>query len=239
LPNTDRTSRLTAAILAGGLGTRTRALLGDTPKVLAPVTGRPFLDHLIGYLADWGISDIVLCTGHGADKVRDFCEEGERWDVRIRYSREDSPLGTAGALSLLASVPHSDPMLVMNGDSLCRTDLEAMVHFHGATGAGATILLVEVDDRGRFGSVTVNGGGAIAGFEEKGRQGRGWISAGTYLLGERFTADLPDTGSIEQDVFPAHVGIDLYGHRAQGELIDIGTVEAYQQATSRAEGPAL
>src|SRR5690242_14144702 len=90
---------VSAAILAGGLGTRLRSVVADRPKVLAPVGGRPFLTYLLGQLARAGVQEVVLLVGYGADQVRSTF--GADYDgLRLLYSEETAPLGTGGAVRL-------------------------------------------------------------------------------------------------------------------------------------------
>src|SRR4028119_1495914 len=106
----------TAAILAGGLGTRLRAVVSDRPKVLAKVQERPFLAYLLQQLARSGIKSAVLCTGYMGEQVKiafgDSCDS-----MRLLYSQETSQLDTAGALRLALPLIQSSSVLVMNGDS--------------------------------------------------------------------------------------------------------------------------
>jgi NDP-sugar pyrophosphorylase family protein len=151
--------------------------------------------------------------------------------LSIRYSREQEPLGTGGAVGRLKAIPHSDPILVFNGDSLLHVSLPALVEFHRSSGAEACIAITAVENRARFGSVVVGEQGLVSGFEEKGAQGPGWINAGIYTFSRAFIATIPDgPASMETEVFPAHSGKDLYAYRAAGDLVDIGTPDAYARA---------
>ena len=87
-----------ACVLAGGLGLRLRSVVGDVPKVLAPVGGRPFLAYLLGQLAANDVRQVTLCTGYRSDAVEAFCGDGAAWGLALSYSRETRPLGTAGAI---------------------------------------------------------------------------------------------------------------------------------------------
>src|SRR6185436_20676813 len=102
-----------AFILAGGMGTRLKPRFGDLPKPLAPLGGRPLLDRQLEWLAGHGVRDVVLCVGHGADQVRATLGDGSRHGVRLCYSAESEPLGTAGALRLAGS-QLDGPALVLN-----------------------------------------------------------------------------------------------------------------------------
>src|SRR5262245_47041637 len=110
-----------AFVLAGGLGTRLKARFGDLPKPLVPVGGRPFVERQIAWLEGHRIRDIVLCLGHGADRLRDTLGDGTALGVTLTYSTEEEPLGTAGALRLAAPLVDG-PALVVNGDTLADCD---------------------------------------------------------------------------------------------------------------------
>ena len=231
---------VTAAILAGGLGTRLRSVVADRPKVLAEIRGRPFLAYLLDQLADAGVRTIVLCTGYLGEQVR--AAFGDSYgNLCLLYSQESSPLGTAGALRLalplfkpgLSEANVSDPVLVMNGDSFCEVNLRAFWAWHCARGADATLLLTRMPDTKRYGRVHVDADGLVLSFDEKGdKGGPGWINAGIYLLNRRLLLTIPASGavSLEQEMFPAWIGLGLYGYRSEGRFLDIGTPEAYNTA---------
>src|SRR5687768_5619957 len=116
-------SHLTAVILAGGLGTRLRSVISDRPKVLARVLDRPFLTYLLDQLAAAGLNYVILCTGYLGEQVK--AEFGTSYSsLRLAYSQEMVPLGTAGALQLALSLIPSETVLVLNGDSFCEVDLQ-------------------------------------------------------------------------------------------------------------------
>lgn len=224
----------TALILAGGFGTRLRPVVADRPKVLAEVLGRPFVFHILDRLAPLGIRDVVFCTGYMAEAL-ERAVGGEYRGMRIHFSREDSPLGTGGALALAASRHPAPLVLAMNGDSLATADLEDFARFAAAQDCDAALLLASVPDTARYGRVELapDGSGRIAGFTEKGRTGEGLINAGVYLLRPGALAGLAPgaAASIETDVFPALAASGrLMGHSAEGGLLDIGTPESYAEA---------
>src|SRR5262245_1827612 len=134
-------SSVTAAVLAGGLGTRLRSVVADRPKVLGEIAGRPFLGYLLEQLADAGLRSVVLCTGYMGDQVRAVFGGSHR-GLRLLYSEEPSPLGTGGAIRLAVGQVVSSSVLVLNGDSYCETDLGAFWRAHRAAGSRATLLLV-------------------------------------------------------------------------------------------------
>jgi len=222
----------TAVILAGGVGSRLRAVVNDRPKVLAAIHNRPFLAYLLDVVQDAGISQVVLCTGYMADRVEETF--GPTYGpMHVSYSRELTPLGTGGAL--LAAMPEikTDSVLVMNGDSFCEVDLPSMAAVHRANRAEATILLTEVPDTQRFGRVRIDDDGCLMAFEEKGaHSGPGWINAGVYLLDRRLLETIPANRavSLEKEIFPAWIGHGLYGHPVRGRFLDIGTPQSFAEA---------
>ena len=160
-------TEVTAAILAGGLGSRLRPAVTGRPKALANVGQRPFLTYLFDQLVAAGVRDVVLCTGYLGDQIAMIF--GESYDtLRLDYSRESTPLGTAGALRLALPLFNFDPVLVMNGDSYCDANLGEFWRWHGARHARATLLLSKVLDTKRFGQVQVDRDGKVTDFKEKG-----------------------------------------------------------------------
>jgi D-glycero-alpha-D-manno-heptose 1-phosphate guanylyltransferase len=223
---------VTAAILAGGLGTRLRPAVADRPKVLAPIGGRPYLTYLLDQLAGASVRNVVLLTGFAADQVRDALGDSYR-TLRLSYSVEPAPLGTAGALR--HALPHfaSSSVLVLNGDSYCDVDLAAFRWLHERRASEASLVLARATDAERFGQVRVSRDGQILQFEEKGTpSGPGRINAGIYLLRRGLIAELPPGPvSLERDVLPGWVaGRRVYGYRHDGRFLDIGTPESYAEA---------
>ena len=220
---------VTAAILAGGMGTRLRSVVADRPKVLAEIRGRPFLAYLLDQLAGAGVRTVVLCTGYLGEQVQAMFGDSYG-SLRLVYSQESSPLGTAGALRLALPLFKAETVLVMNGDSFCEANLRAFWAWHCARSADATLLLTRMLDTKRYGRVHVDEDGLVLRFDEKGQNGGpGWINAGIYLLNRRLLLTIPSSGavSLEREMFPAWIGRGLYGYRSEGRFLDIGTPEAY------------
>ena len=224
-------SALSVAILAGGLGTRLLPVVSDRPKALAEIHGRPFLAYLLDRLADAGTARVVLCTGHLGHQIEQAF--GERYrTLQIFYSRERRPLGTGGALRLALPYLLSDPVLVLNGDSFCAADLTSFWNWHASRGSQATMLLAEVPNTERYGSVKINHDAVITEFAEKKHGGSGLINAGVYLLSRRVIDSIPEgmSVSLENNVFPALMNQGLYGYQERGRFLDIGTPEDFAAA---------
>jgi histidinol-phosphate phosphatase family protein len=225
-------SDVTAVILAGGLGTRLRSVIADRPKVLAEVRGRPFLAYLLDQLIVAGSRSVVLCTGYCGEQIlRTF---GERYGpLRLSYSQERTPLGTAGALRAGLGQFGSDSVLALNGDSYCSLDLKKYWDWYFTRGAQASLALVRVLNSERYGRVSVDVNSRITEFVEKKKGlGAGWINAGIYFLSHELLRSIPEGRSIslEHDIFPQWVGRGIHGYLNQGRFLDIGIPAAFARA---------
>ncbi|MDD5556374.1 MAG: nucleotidyltransferase family protein [bacterium] len=222
-----------AIILAGGLGKRLRGVLGDLPKPMLPVLGRPFLEWVLLSLRNAGFESFVISTGYRREAIRGHFGDGAGWGVRIRYAEEERPLGTAGAVRNAIGRVRTDDILVANGDSLCLCDHAAFRRFHEERGAAATICCVKAADPSRYGSVRFDRRGMVEQFAEKGAGGgAGWINAGMCRMKRDvvrgFEHRIPL--SLEEDVFPRLAGAGLHAYRSRGDFIDIGTRESLARA---------
>lgn len=225
------------AVLAGGLGTRLRAVVPDRPKGLAPVGDRPFLEIQLELLHAQGARRVVLCLGWEARQIQARLGDGSALGLTIAYSVEtDALLGTAGALALARPLLGARA-LVLNGDTYFATDYGALVRHHlaerDAVSAVATLGVVEVPDRSRYGTVVLDETRRrLTAFREKAPESipaPGWVSAGVYVL-ESAVLDLVPAGipvSIERETFPQALdaGRVLAAAPLAGEFFDIGTPE--------------
>lgn len=158
--------KIKTVILAGGKGTRLAPYSHVFPKPLMPIGDRPILEILLSQLRRADITDIVLTVGHLSELIRSYFGDGERFDVKLTYSYEDKPLGTAGPLSLVRNLDHT--FLVCNGDLLSNMNLRNLLKYHRMSDAVATIStfdrVVEID----FGVMTLaDGSREIANYVEK------------------------------------------------------------------------
>jgi len=223
-------------VLAGGLGTRIRPVLGDLPKLLAPVGQRAYLDFLLEWLQRFGARRVVLALGHGAPAIIAHLRRRPSDSLVIEALVEPRPLGTAGAVRFARARLATDPVLVLNGDSFVDADLCAFHAAHAASGASGTLLCVEVDDAGRYGRVLVDTQRRIGGFREKDPafRGRALVSAGVYLLSPALLDAIAagEAASIERDVFERLPAGSLAAFAGSFRFIDIGTPETLALAES-------
>jgi D-glycero-alpha-D-manno-heptose 1-phosphate guanylyltransferase len=222
-----------AIILAGGLGTRLRAVVPDLPKPLAPVAGRPFLAWVLDALAAHGFESVTLSVGYRHELIT--AAIGQTWQgMAVRYAIEDEPLGTGGAIRHALAHTDAAQIYVLNGDTFLDLDYAAMLHAHQEASAQISIAAVPVEDIGRYGGLGLEGG-CVSAFLEKGGRGVGLINGGTYLISRNLfdTFSLPPRFSFEADILQAHVKtLAPRAFATDGLFIDMGIPEDYARAQS-------
>ncbi len=228
-----------AILICGGLGTRLKTVLGQLPKPLVEVNGRPFLDYLVDDLIATGVSRIIFSSGYRAQVIREHYSN--RRDAEFVFSEETSPLGTAGALKLAESRVRSEVFLAMNGDSYCAINYKNFLESHRRRKARASLALVEVTDASDYGGVRMDDAGWIRNFAEKTTAGRGRVNAGIYLFSREVFASIPagQPCSLEREVFPTLLETGVAGYLVNAALYDIGTPERLERARAYFAGRSL
>jgi len=219
-----------AIVLAGGRGTRLAPYTTAFPKPLMPIGDRPILDIVLNQLAAAGIDDVTLAVGHLAELIMAYCGDGSRFGVRLTYSRESVPLGTAGPISL--AEPPTSTFLVMNGDLLTSIDYRDMLSVHRERGSIATVATVEREVRVDLGVIELGDDDRVTGYREKPTYNFS-ASTGIYFFepavveyiphGERL--DLPD---LILRLVAAGRGVHRY--QVTGYWLDIGRHDDYAEA---------
>ncbi len=221
-----------AIILAGGLGTRLRQTVPDVPKPLAPVAGRPFLDHVLAWLGSQDVTESVLAVSYQWEMIR--ARFGNRaHGITLRYSVEEHPLGTGGAIRQAFQLLEDDHALVVNGDTLFPVDVDAMYTAHRSVAARLSMAVKRVPDCARYGQVLFDRFGVVQGFAEKQAGVPGWINGGCYCAARWLLDDYghDQAFSFEQDlVAPNITSIHPLVHRSDAYFIDIGVPEDWQRA---------
>jgi len=224
-----------AIILVGGEGTRLRPLTYSVVKPMVPVANRPFIEHVILKLAAHGINDIVLAMGYKPDSIFSYFKDGAGAGIKLTYSLEEKPLGTAGAVKN-AGGHVEDTFFVLNGDTFSDIDYTEMLDLHRCNKAKATIALSHVDDPTRFGVVETEGDGRVRAFIEKPSWENvtsHWINAGVYIL-EPSVLDCIPGGQFfmfEKGVFPPMLerGEPVFAYASKAYWIDVGRPSQYHQ----------
>jgi dTDP-glucose pyrophosphorylase/CBS domain-containing protein len=180
-------SKVSALIMAGGLGSRLRPLTDTTPKPMLPVGNRPLLEHTLARLRNAGIHDVRVTTHYLAEKITEHFGDGGAFGMQITYLQEERPLGTGGALRHLRS---QEPVFVINGDILTNVDFQAMLAFHRKHGAVATIGVRKYDVQVPYGVIDCVGT-RVRALREKPVQ-HFMVNAGIYLIEPSVRAFIPD-----------------------------------------------
>ena len=224
-------------ILAGGLGTRLRAVTGDAPKSLAAINGRPLLDYQLEQIAQAGMCNVLILTGCGGDRITDYCGDGSKWGLSIRCVQETAPAGTAGAI-LQAIGSLESRFLLLYGDTIFDIDIARMEAFHRSQSADATLLvhpndhphdsdLVEVDSYHRvrkFHSCPHTAEAIVPNL----------VNAAMYIV-ERTVLSavdgLPPKPDFGRHLFPLLLarGARLFGYRSPEYIKDAGTPERLEK----------
>lgn len=226
-----------AVILAGGRGTRLAPYTTVLPKPLMPIGDVPILEVLLHQLRRSIVTHVTLAVGHLAPLLMAYFADGDRFGLRIDYSREDGPLGTAGPLTLVDGI--DDTFLVMNGDLLTDLDVGAMVAFHRANAAAATIGVCQRDIPIDLGVIEVDGGSHVTGYREKPVYGYR-ASMGAYVFEPPVLSRIPrgehfDLPHLVGALLAAGDRVVAYEHT--GYWLDIGRPDDYQRA--QADFPQL
>ena len=221
-----------AIILAGGLGTRLRGVIGDTPKCMASVAGKPFLHYLFRYLTTQNISRIVLSLGYKSEAVIEWSAK-EEWPFQIDQVIEEAPLGTGGGIRLAMEQCTANDVFVLNGDTMFMIDLAQMLSFHRQSPAETTLAIKAMEHFDRYGTVRMATDGAITSFEEKAPKIQGNINGGIYLINRQafLQRAFPQKFSFEKDYLEQYVSEAVfYGWTSDAYFIDIGVPQDYKQA---------
>lgn len=219
-------------VLAGGLGTRLREAVPDLPKCLAPIAGKPFLEHVIDYWQLQGIQLFIFSLGYKHELIESFLID--RYPT-LNYSVviEAEPLGTGGAIALAAKQVQHNDVLVVNGDTLFRINLAGFAALHQNGHFACSLALKPMTDFNRYGVVTVNENHRVNSFQEKKQYATGLINGGVYALS---VAALNATGLSGKFSFETNFLETFYntlpigGWVDDGYFIDIGIPADFEKA---------
>ena len=235
-----------AIILAGGLGTRLRDTVPDLPKCMAPVAGRPFLFYVINHFLGQGIEKFIFSLGYKHEMIEKYLETRFS-SLNYQISIEEKPLGTGGAAKLGCSLTKEKNVLLVNGDTLFKINLNKLVSFHLGHDAECTLSLKPLKNFDRYGSVELNPDYSINSFKEKQFYESGFINGGVYALDkEKFLEEnVADVFSFEKDWLEKIINTEqdsprkIYGVVQDEYFIDIGIPSDYEIANEELKRQAL
>ena len=221
-----------AVILAGGKGTRLKPYTTVFPKPLMPIGDKPILEIVVQQLKSHGFNGIIMAVGHLAELIMTFFNDGSKYDINIKYTREDKPLGTAGPLALMKE-ELNETFLMMNGDVLTTLDFSDLVNYHKRNGAIATIALKKRDVKIDFGVVEIDDGNSIVGYKEKPKIDY-LVSMGVYAFEPIVLEYIKPNEYLD---FPDLIkklisnGETVKGYVYDGYWLDIGRPDDYERAS--------
>jgi dTDP-glucose pyrophosphorylase/CBS domain-containing protein len=227
---------VTAVVMAGGFGTRLRPLTDTVPKPLLPVGGTPLIEMMVDQLVAAGVKRFVVTTHYLAERIEEHLGDGISRQVSIDYVHEVTPLGTAGALSLIEKP--SEPILVVNCDILTRLDYSLLIAFHHEVGAKMTVAAREYHIQVPYGVLKTEGT-RLHGIIEK-PDYRFLFAAGVYVLQPEVLDHLVRGETCDMPVLISRLlanGVELATFPVREYWLDIGHLDSYAQAQSdHAEG---
>jgi dTDP-glucose pyrophosphorylase/CBS domain-containing protein len=229
-------SSVAAVIMAGGFGSRLKPLTDHVPKPMLPVGDKPLLELTIDRLRDAGIRRVSITTHHLAEQITHHFGNGDGFGIDVAYVAEEQPLGTAGALRLMADA--SVPVLVINGDILTRVDFRDMVAYHRQHRATATIGVTRHEVTVPYG-VVESDGPRVRRMQEKPRLGF-LVNAGIYILEPGVQRYIPagcrfDMTQLIDCLLAAHEPVVMFP--IVESWLDIGCPDDYQRAQRLAVQP--
>ncbi len=226
-----------AVVMAGGEGSRLRPLTVGRPKPMVPIVSRPVMEHILLLLKKHGITEVVVTLQYLAGVIQSYFGDGSQLGMRIEYTVEDVPLGTAGSVKQAQHLL-TETFLVISGDALTDYDLTAIIEQHRKWGAMATLTLARVPNPLEFGVVITNEDGTIRQFLEK----PGWsevfsdtVNTGIYVIEPKALNYVPSSQPFDfsHDLFPILMrnGDPMYGYIADRYWCDVGSLEEYARAS--------
>lgn len=214
-----------AVIMAGGEGTRLRPLTYVMPKPLVSIAGKPIIQITIEQLRRYGFEDIVIATRYRSDMIKTHFRDGSAFGVRVRYTEENKPLGTAGPLTLMRG-ELDDSFLVVYGDVLTNLDFRHMYHTHLSGKADLTIGVKQHKVEIPYGVIEAVDG-ILQGIREKPLMQFN-INAGIYVLDPSVVDLIPDGTYYDMTDLIARLlkeGATVHTYPINGYWLHLGKTE--------------
>lgn len=224
-----------AIILAGGKGTRLAPYTTILPKPLMPISDVPILEIVIRQLAHHGFIDITLAVGYLAELLMAYCGDGHKYQLKLSYSREETPLGTAGPIAMVPDL--NDTFLVMNGDLLTTLDYSDMWRYHRERGAIATLATYRRDVKIDLGVIEFDSNHWVTDYIEKPTFHYS-ISTGIYIFEPAVLDYIPSSQRLDLPELVLRLlqqGQKVSSYQYSGYWLDIGRPDDYQEAIQKFE----
>lgn len=223
-----------AVIMAGGEGSRLRPLTCTSPKPMARILGRPIIEYILNLLEEHKTDEAAVTLGYLPHMIEDAYEDGFG-RMKLKFFREDEPLGTAGSVRN-AAAEFNEPFVVISGDAMCDINLTKVMDYHKAQGAAITIVAVSQADPREYGLLKVNEENRVVGFIEKPSWSQSvtdLANTGVYIINPECLRLIPKDEKFDfaSDLFPLMLerGMPVFCYHSDGYWCDIGSVESYMK----------
>ena len=238
-----------AIILCGGKGTRLREVIGEKQKTMAIVKGEPFLLNIVNYLKLYGITEIIFAIGYKADEVKNYFLDGKKFGINPFYALETILLGTGGAMKNALDLyektygEKNESYLVMNGDTIFRININALIENHKNLNTDLTIAVKKNVEKERFGNITLKDmvddeNGFVKSFTEKevvnDSKEQIYINGGIYIIKSELIRSIENKPqSFEKEIIPMWLKEKKIGaYISEANFIDIGTKESFEMVNN-------
>lgn len=219
-------------ILAGGLGTRLKSVTKDTPKPMATVLEKPFLEYTLDCLSKQKVENVILAVSYMHERIEEYFKD-EYKGMKIYYSVEELPLDTGGALEKAIQISKEKNVIVMYGDIIANVNLEELMKTHIKSNADITITAKQMEKFDRFGTVEIENG-FVKKFKEKQYTEKGYVNAGIYAINKKRylskAKKLEERFSFEKDLLEKSTFKKIGYYQYEGKFLDIGIPEDYKKA---------
>ncbi len=215
-------------ILAGGLGTRLRPLTYKIPKPMIEINGKPFLEYLIRYLKIYNLKDILICTCYLSEKIVSYFKNGSKLGVRIKFSNEEQPIGTGGALKN-AEMFLNDKFILLNGDTFIPLDYKELIRYH-KNSSGKNVIVVNKNKKSQ-GNIMINKDKIVTKYNKK-EKNLGYNDCGVQIFGKEVLKLIPKNKkvSLENEIFPLLIKKrKLIAFETKTDFFDLGTFESIEK----------
>jgi mannose-1-phosphate guanylyltransferase len=214
------------------MGTRLQPYTFFVPKPMLPLADKPLLEHLILWLKNNGIRDIVLSVAYLRHMIEDYFQDGKRWGLKISYARSESPLGIGGQILSSRKLINSS-FYLLYGDSVFDFELSKMMTFHKKSGASLTMGLMHYSERMRYGLIERDQDtGVVLDWREK-PEVKGLINVGCYVSEPELFDYIP-TGkmygfdNVVRDMIKEKKKVVSYVIEGK-QFLDIGDAKSYKK----------
>ncbi len=221
-----------AIVLAGGMGRQIKSDLGNAPKPMAVVNGRPFLEFVLLFLRKNGFENIIISTGYMKPVIESYFGNGKEWKLKIKYTDEDFLRGTAGSVKLAEDMIEGEQFLVVNSDTFHDIPVYELIKAHLTYGGFVTMALKETSSPEKYGAVELLENKQVSRFLGRGHKDYArLVNTGIYIFNkEALKLIQPNENiSLEKDIFPLLSKLGkLYGYVCDGYFLDIEVPENYE-----------